>query len=105
MFDGYLNTAGIMTLAEITPAAVDAFFLSRPRTRPRRFNHLVGVVSRLFEWMVEHCIVDRSLVTMRRRRRGQPRPPCILDLRTAQRLIALATQLYERTTASLRVPP
>src|ERR1700720_450683 len=30
MFDGYLNTAGIMTLAEITPAALDAFFLSRP---------------------------------------------------------------------------
>ena len=35
MFDGYLNTAGIMTLAEVTPAALDAFFLSRPRTRPR----------------------------------------------------------------------
>jgi hypothetical protein len=57
MFDGYLNTAGIMTLAEITPAAVDAFFLSRTRTRPRSFNHLVGVIGRLFEWMVEHGIV------------------------------------------------
>ena len=33
MFDGYLNTAGIMTLAEITPAAVDAFFLSRVHDR------------------------------------------------------------------------
>ena len=53
MFDGYLNTAGIMTLAEITPAAVDAFFLSRTRTRPRSFNHLVGVIGRLFEWMVD----------------------------------------------------
>jgi site-specific recombinase XerD len=77
MFDGYLNTAGIMTLAEITPAALDAFFLSRPRTRPRSFNHLVGVVSRLFEWMAEHGIVDRSPVTMRLRRRGQPRAPCM----------------------------
>ena len=104
MFDGYLNTAGIMTLAEITPAALDAFFLSRPRTRPRSFNHLVGVVSRLFEWMVEHGIVNRSPVTMRRRRRGQPRPPCILDLRTAQRLIDLAAQLSDRSTEPLRGP-
>ena len=31
MFDGYLNTAGIMTLAEITPAVLDPFFLSRRR--------------------------------------------------------------------------
>jgi len=104
MFDGYLNTAGIMTLAEITPAAVDAFFLSRTRTRPRSFNHLVGVIGRLFEWMVEHGIVDRSPVTMRLRLRGQPRPPCILDLRTAQRLVDLAGRLADRSTAPLRGP-
>ena len=104
MFDGYLNTAGIMSLAEITPAALDAFFLSRRRTRPRSFNHLVGVVGRLFEWMVEHGIIDRSPVTMRLRRRGQPRPPCILDLRTAQRLVDLAGRLADRSTAPLRGP-
>ena len=104
MFDGYLNTAGIMTLAEITPAVLDAFFLSRRRTRPRSFNHLVGVVGRLFEWMVEHGIVDRSPVTMRLRRRGQLRPPCILDLPTAQRLVDLAAQLPDRNNAPLRGP-
>ena len=36
LFDGYLNQAGIKTLAEICPAILDAFFLSRPRSRPRR---------------------------------------------------------------------
>ena len=35
LFDGYLNQAGIKTLAEISPAILDAFFLSRPRSRPR----------------------------------------------------------------------
>jgi hypothetical protein len=35
LFDGYLNQAGITTLAEISPAILDAFFLSRPRSRPR----------------------------------------------------------------------
>src|SRR5260370_8258962 len=75
MFDGYLNTAGIMTLAEITPAALDAFFLSRPRTRPRSFNHLVGVVSRLFERMGEHATVDRPPPPLSRHPRSQPPPP------------------------------
>ncbi len=80
LFDRYLTEAGVRTLGEISTAVLDAFFLSRPRNRPRSFNHLIGVVGRLFEWMVEHDIIDRSPVTMRPRRRGQARPPCILGL-------------------------
>jgi integrase len=104
LFDGYLNEAGVKTLGEISPAILDAFFLSRPRSRPRSFNHLVGVVGRLFEWMVEHEIIDRSPVTMKLRRRGQARPACILDLGAAQRLVDLAAQFADRSTAPLRGP-
>jgi len=104
LFDRYLNEAGVTTLSEITPATLDAFFLGRPRNRPRSFNHLVGVVGRLFEWMVEHDIVDRSPVTMKPRRRGQPRPPCILGLEQAQRLVDLAGQFPDRNKAPLRGP-
>lgn len=104
MLDSYLNERGVKTLAEITPALLDAFFLSRPRSRPRSFNHLIGVVGRLFEWMVEHDLVDRSPVTMKLRRRGNPRPPCILGLRTAQQLIDRAAELADRKNALLRGP-
>jgi integrase len=104
MLDGYLNAQGVTSVTEITPALLDAFFLSRPRTRPRSFNHLVGVVGRLFEWMVEHDFIDRSPVTMKPRRRGNPRPPCILDLRTAQQLIDRAAELPDRNNAPLRGP-
>lgn len=104
MLDGYLNTQEIKTLAEITPALLDAFFLSRPRSRPRSFNHLIGVVGRLFEWMVEHDFIERSPVTMKPRRRGNPRPPCILDLRTAQQLIERAAELPDRNNSPLRGP-
>lgn len=104
LLDGYLNAQEIKTLAEITPALLDAFFLSRPRLRPRSFNHLIGVVGRLFEWMVEHDFIDRSPVTMKPRRRGNPRPPCILDLRTAQQLIDRAAELPDRNNAPLRGP-
>lgn len=104
MLDGYLNVRGVMSMTEITPALLDAFFLSRPRIRPRSFNHLVGVVGRLFEWMVEHDFIDHSPVTMKPRRRGHPRPPCILDLRTAQQLIDRAAELPDRNNAPLRGP-
>lgn len=104
MLDGYLNARDVKTLAEITPALLDAFFLSRPRARPRSFNHLIGVVGRLFEWMVEHDVIDRSPVTMKPRRRGNPRPSCILDLRTAQQLIDHAAELADRNNALLRGP-
>lgn len=104
MLDADLIARGITTIADITPSILDAFFLSRPRTRPRSFNHLVGIVSRLFEWMVEHEVIDRSPVTMKPRRRGQARPPCILDLQAAQRLVDLAAQLTDRNNAPLRGP-
>jgi integrase len=104
MLDADLNARGITSLAEINPAILDAFFLSRPRTRPRSFNHLVGVVGRLFEWMVERDVIDRSPVTMKPRRQGQARTPCILDLQTAQRLVDLAAKLPDRNTAPLRGP-
>lgn len=48
MLDADLNARGITTLSEINPTILNAFFLSRSRTRPRSFNHLVGVVGRLF---------------------------------------------------------
>jgi integrase len=104
MLEAALNARGITTLAEITPLILDSFFLSRPRTRPRSFNHLVGVVGRLFEWMVEHDVINRSPVTMKPRRQGQARTPCILDLQTGQRLVDLAAQLPDRNNAPLRGP-
>jgi hypothetical protein len=40
LFDRYLIEVGIEDLADITPAVVNAFFITRPRARPRSFNHL-----------------------------------------------------------------
>ena len=35
---------GVVWLDELTPALLDDFLGSRPRSRPRSFNHLLGVV-------------------------------------------------------------
>jgi integrase len=104
LLDRHLNKVGIKTLAEITPEILDTFFLGRPRNRPRSFNHLVGVVGRLFEWMVEHDIVDRSPVTTRLRRPGRTRTPCIFDLSMAQRLVDIAAGLADTNKGLLRGP-
>jgi site-specific recombinase XerD len=102
--DRHLNKVGVKSLAEITPVVLDAFFLGRRRDRPRSFNHLVGVVGRLFEWMVEHEIIDRSPVTTQLRRPGRTRTPCIFDLPTAQRLVDIAATLPDTNKGLLRGP-
>jgi site-specific recombinase XerD len=102
LFDAYLNEVGIEHIAQITSAVIEEFLLGRPRARPRSFNHLVGVVSRLFEWMVEHEIIDHSPVTTHLRRPGQNRIPFIFDLPTAQRLIDVASQLPDTNKGPLR---
>ena len=39
LFDAYLTNNRIGELHELTPARVDQFLLSRPRSRPRSYNH------------------------------------------------------------------
>ncbi len=104
LLDRHLTQVGIKTLAEITPEVLDTFFLGRPRNRPRSFNHLIGVVGRLFEWMVEHEFIDRSPVTTRLRRHGRTRTPCIFDLPTAQKLVDIAGLLPDTNKGPLRGP-
>jgi integrase len=102
LFDFYLVKTGVSSLADITPAIVDAFFISRPRGQPRSFNHLVGVVSRLFKWMVEHDFIKRSPLTTALRRQTKSRIPYIFDLASAQRLVDIARCLADNPHAPLR---
>jgi integrase len=104
LLDRYLTESRIKTPDEITSEVLDTFFLGRPRNRPRSFNHLIGVVGRLFGWMVEHEIIDRSPVTTRLRRPGRTRTPCIFDLPTAQKLIDIAGGLADTNKGPLRGP-
>lgn len=102
LFDFYLVKAGVDSLSAMTPNIVDAFFLSRPRTQPRSFNHLVGVVRRLFDWMVEHEVLEHSPVTTMLRRQTKSRIPYIFDLPAAQRLVDIARGLSDTSNDPLR---
>jgi hypothetical protein len=41
LFDRYLVEHGIEHVRAVTRELIDAFVISRPRARPRSFNHLV----------------------------------------------------------------
>jgi hypothetical protein len=47
LLDRFLIERGIRAIDEIEPELVEAFLASRPRARPRSFNHLLCVVRRL----------------------------------------------------------
>ena len=68
LLDRYLVERQINLKSEITAEVLDSFLSSRPRTRPRSYNHLVGVARRLFDWMVNTEIIDHSPLRTKPRR-------------------------------------
>lgn len=93
LFDAYLVQQGVTTLAAITPALIDAFLRSRPRTRPRSYNHLRGTVGRLFAYLVTRGVLADSPLRSPPRRVRYVRTPFIFTAADAQRLLALAKAL------------
>lgn len=104
LLDRYLVQQGIVDPASVTSAVIDAFLASRPRSRPRSYNHLLGVARRLFDWMVVQEMISHSPVRLRPRRETARRIPYLFDLPHARRLIEIATALADTNSAPLRGP-
>jgi site-specific recombinase XerD len=93
LLDAYLSKNKIGSLAEITPALLDEFLLSRPRSRPRSYNHLRCTVGRLFSYLVDHGKLAETPLRSPPRRARYQRTPFIFDADAAKRLLALAKVL------------
>ncbi|MBI5575487.1 MAG: tyrosine-type recombinase/integrase [Deltaproteobacteria bacterium] len=93
LFDRYLVNQGIATIDAITPAVVEAFLATRRRTRPRSYNHLLGVTRRLFGWMIAQGTLSRNPVQTRPRRATSYRTPFLFDVPAAKRLLEAAERL------------
>ena len=89
-------------LSELTPALVDDFLGSRPRSRPRSFNHLLGVVRCLLDWAVSQQLLEVSPLRARRRRVTADRIPFIFDRTQARRLLDAAAALPDNSRAPQR---
>lgn len=97
LLDAYLLNNKIGNLAEITPAVVDKFLLSRPRTRPRSYNHLRCTLGRLFSYLVDRGKLVETPLRSPPRRARYHRTPFIFDPAAARRLLALAKTLPGRS--------
>jgi integrase len=91
-------------LDQLTAALLDDFLASRPRSRPRSFNHLLGVVSGLLDWAVTYELLQSSPLHTRRRRGTTARIPFVFDVAAARRLLEAAGALPDNPRALQRGP-
>ena len=98
----FADERGIDRLDQLTPAVVDTFLASRPRSQARSFNHLLGVLGCLLDWAVTHELLESSPLQTRRRRVTATRIPFIFDPAQARQLLDAAGALPDRSRAPHR---
>lgn len=102
LFDRHLVHQGIIDSSKVTPEVVEVFLASRPREMPRSYNHLLGVLSRCFAWLVVQGLLDASPVRGRLRRATRQRVPFLFDRTQARRLLQVAAELPDNSRAMQR---
>lgn len=102
LLDRYLLHNGVLDRIALTPSLIEAFLASRPRTRPRSFNHLLGVVRCFFAWIVTQGRLPRSPVLARRRPARSRHLPFLFKPEETQRLLEVASQLRDNSRAPNR---
>jgi site-specific recombinase XerD len=102
LFDRYLQSRQTTSWETIDGFIIDDFLKSRPRIRPRSYNHLLGVVQRFFAFAVMQQWIQRNPVTASPRHETGNRIPYLFDLDAAKRLLAVARSLPENPMARRR---
>jgi len=87
LFDDYLVAHHIAGLSDVGVDLIERFLLSRPRPRPRSYNHLRCTLARLFAWLVGQGRLEQTPVQSRPRRATYQRQPFIFDTANARRLL------------------
>ncbi|MHC1744538.1 MAG: tyrosine-type recombinase/integrase [Syntrophobacteraceae bacterium] len=101
LLDRFLHESAIEDHAALSPSLIDSFLASRPRSRPRSFNHLLSVLRCFFSWLVCQGRLAPSPV------RTRPRPssrrlPFLFKPEEVCRLLKAAVQLPDNSRASHR---
>ena len=102
LLDRFLVDQGVETLESITAELLEAFLASRPRRRARSYNELLGVLRRLFDWLVAQGCLPSSPLRAQPRRETDQRIPFLMDPVQAHRLLTLAGELPNNARAPLR---
>ena len=95
---------GMADLLQLTPSLLEEFIASRPRTRARSFNHLVGILGCFLDWTVTQQRLQASPLRRTRRRETDLRLPFLFDTSQARRLLDAAAALPDNPRATSRGP-
>jgi site-specific recombinase XerC len=98
----FADARSIGHLGELTPGLLEDFLASRPRHRPRSFNHLLGVIRCFVDWTVSNQLLPISPLATRRRRVTSVRVPFLFDTTQAGRLLTVASDLPDNARAAER---
>src|SRR5260370_6558824 len=101
---GFAEQHGGCRVGQRTPALLEEFLASRPRSRPRSFNHLLGVVAGLLDWAVTFELLEVSPLKVRRRRVTSAHVPFLFDASQARCLLQAAAALPDNSPARGRRP-
>lgn len=104
LFDRYLVEHSIAGFDDVTPELLNAFLTSRRRTSPRSYNHLLGVLRRLFNWLVNQGYLMQSPLCDRPRLETSQRIPFLFDKALAGKLLEAASTLPDNPYTLLRGP-
>jgi site-specific recombinase XerD len=104
LLDRFLVEQRIGGLDDITGECLEQFLASRERVNPRSYNHLLGVVRRLFDWIVSQQAIPGSPLQVRPRRETARRLPFLFEPAVIKRLLAEAALLPDNPRSPMRGP-
>lgn len=104
LFDAWLVSHQLRTIDSITGDQINAFLVSRPRPDARSYNALLGIVRRLFEWLVAQQVISISPLQTEVRRETARRRPYLFDEAMIRCLLTEAARLPDNPRAALRGP-
>jgi site-specific recombinase XerD len=102
LLDRFFVERAVKSAQDIDGELLEAFLASRPRTRPRSYNHLLAVIRGFFDWLRVQGVLPCSPLQSRPRRETARRIPFLFDARQARRLLEVAGSLPDRNGAPLR---
>ena len=104
LLDRFLVEQRVGSLEAISGACLDQFLDSRGRDNPRSHNHLLGVVRRLFEWLVGQQVLPTSPLQANPRRETNRYLPFLFEPPTIRQLLEEAGKLPDNPRSRLRGP-
>jgi site-specific recombinase XerD len=102
LLDRFLDEQGINRVEAVDSACLEAFMASRNRVNARSYNHLLGVVRRLFDWIVSQQILAASPLQAKARSETARRLPFLFPPAAIKELLVEAQALHDNARAPLR---